>query len=96
MLEYASVVWDNCTKREKENLEKIQIEDARIFTGITRSASINNIYKEIGWLTIENRQTFQKIILIYKIVNGLTPDYLSEIFPRNVSTRTTHSLRNIH
>ena len=96
VLEYASVVWDNCTKREKENLEKIQIEAARIVTGITRSASINNIYKEIGWLTLENRRKYQKLILIYKIINGLTPDYLHEIFPRNVRTRTIYSSRNIH
>ena len=92
VLEYASVVWDNCTKREKENLEKIQIEAARIVTGITRSASLNNIYKEIGWLTLENRRKYQKLILIYKIISGLT----HEIFPRNVSTRTIYSLRNIH
>ena len=80
----------------KENLEKIQIEAARIVTGITRSASINNMYKEIGWLTLENRRKYKKLILIYKIINGLTPDYLHEIFPRNVSTRTIYSLRNIH
>ena len=96
VLEYASVVWDNCTKREKENLDKVQIEAARIVTGITRSASINKIYKETGWLTIENRCKYQKLILIYKIINGLTPEYLHEIFPQNVSMRTSYHLRNIH
>ena len=75
VLEYASVVWDNCTKREKENLDKIQIEAARIVTGITRSTSINKIYKEMGRLTLENRRKYQKLILIYKIINGLTPEY---------------------
>ena len=96
VLEYASVVWNNCTKREKENLDKIQIEAARIVTGITRSASINKIYKETGWLTLENRRKYQKLILIYKIINGLTPEYLHEIFPQNVSMRTSYHLHNIH
>ena len=61
---------------EKKNLDKIQIEAARIVTGITRSASINKIYKETEWLTLENRRKYQKLILIYKIINGLTPEYL--------------------
>ena len=76
VLEYASVVWDNCTKREKENLDKFQIEAPRIVTGITRSASINKIYKETGWLTQESRRKYQKLIFIYKIINGLTAEYL--------------------
>ena len=96
VLEYASVVWENCTMYEKENLDKILIEAARIVTGITRSASINKIYKETGWLTLENRRKYQKLILIYKIINGLTPEYLHEIFPQNVSMRTSYHLRNIY
>ena len=35
LLEYADVIWDNCTQYEKDDLEKIQIEAARIATGTT-------------------------------------------------------------
>ena len=47
VLEYSAVVWDGCTLYEKENLEKIQHEAARIMTGLTRSVSIekNFIWK---------------------------------------------------
>ena len=48
-LEYASVVWDNCTQLEKDSLEIIQHESARIVTETTRSVSIDTLYKEIGW-----------------------------------------------
>ena len=37
ILEYASIVWDNCTMYEKELLEKIQYDGARAVTGLTRS-----------------------------------------------------------
>ena len=37
LLEYADVVWDNCTDYEVEELEKIHREAARIVTGATRS-----------------------------------------------------------
>ena len=94
LLEYSSVVWDNCTMSEKDRLQKIQIEAARIVTSITRSASTLDLYKEIGWLTLHNRRKYQKLVLIYKIVNGHTPQYLNDIFPLNVNARTNYLLRN--
>ena len=82
------------------NLEEIQLESARIATGITRSAFINKSYKGIGSLTIENRRKYLKktLIIIYKIVNGLTPEYLHENFPQNISVHviTSYPLCNIH
>ena len=37
ILEYASIIWDNCTEYEKELLEKLQYDAARAVTGLTRS-----------------------------------------------------------
>ena len=51
ILEYASVFWDNCTLNEKDKLEKYQIEAGRIVTGLTRSTSLYNLFRELGWLT---------------------------------------------
>ena len=56
LLEYAGTVWDNCNQFEKANLEKIQIEAARIVTGLTRYVSLNRLYREIGWLPLSNRR----------------------------------------
>ena len=36
VIEYSNVVWDNCTLYEANELEKIQIEAARIVTGATK------------------------------------------------------------
>ena len=80
VLEYASVVWDNCTVREIEFLENIQNEAARTVTGVTRSISLENMYREIGWLTLSDRQKYQKLVLTYKILNGQTPNYLFTIY----------------
>jgi hypothetical protein len=34
VLEYGNLVWCNCTKEKSELFEKIQIEAARIITGL--------------------------------------------------------------
>ena len=41
LLEYADVVWDNCTQYEANELEKIQHEAARIVSGATKLVSID-------------------------------------------------------
>ena len=55
ILEYADVVWDNKTLFLINKLENFQIEAARIVTGGTRLVSINSLYKETGWETLQAR-----------------------------------------
>ena len=49
LLEYADVIWDNCTQQNKNELELIQLEAARISTGTTKLVSVANLYIETGW-----------------------------------------------
>ena len=42
ILEYADVVWDNCSQYEINELEKIQTEVARIATGTSILISLSN------------------------------------------------------
>ena len=94
ILECASVVWDNCTLYEKDNLEKIQIEAGRIVTGLTRSASLYNLYHELGWLTLSERRKYQKLVLAYKITHNMVPQYLSSLFPQNVGNSVGYNLKS--
>ena len=46
IIEYSSVVWDNCTDQDAYAQEKLQNEAARIGTGLTRSVSLDRLYEE--------------------------------------------------
>ena len=61
ILEYADVIWDNCTQQEKNELEKIQLEAARIATGATKLVSVQKLYDETGWETLEIRRRKQNV-----------------------------------
>ena len=76
LLEYSSIVWDGCTEQDKTALERLQNEAARIVTGLTRSTSIVNLYKECGWNSLADRRYFQKMCFMYKCSNNLVPDYI--------------------
>ena len=94
LLEYADVIWDNCTQYEKNELEKIQIEAARIATGATKLVSINNLYKEICWDTLQKRRDDHKLSLFYKMYNNISPGYLSSLIPQQVDAISRYNLRN--
>ena len=94
VIEYADVVWDDCTLYEANDLEKIQIEAARIVTGATKLVSIESLYSETGWETLASRRNKHKLQLFYKMQNNLTPDYLSSLVPENVGNNSAYNLRN--
>ena len=94
ILEYADVILDNCSDYEKQELETIQTEAARIATGASKLISICNLYNEIGWETLEKSRISHKLILFYKMYNNLTPDYLSSLVPSSVNEVSHYNLRN--
>ena len=94
LLEYADVIWDNCSQFEKDELEKVQIEAARISTGATKLISINNLYKEICWDKLQKTRDDHKLTLFYKMYNNLTPNYLSSLIPQQIETVSQYNLRN--
>ena len=49
ILEYGDVVWDNCSQYEKLEIEKVQVEAARIVTGTTKLISLNLLYIRMGF-----------------------------------------------
>jgi hypothetical protein len=65
VLEYASEVWDNCGQINSDRLEKVQLEAARIVTGLLSFASINSIYIETGWEKLKTRREVRKLVLFY-------------------------------
>ena len=60
VLEYADVVWDNCTQQQMNDLEKIQLEAGRIVSGITKLVAIDRLYRELGWLKLSERRKMHK------------------------------------
>ena len=89
LLEYSDVIWDNCTRYEKQELDKIQNEAARIATGATKLISLENLQDEVKWQPLQKRRDNHKLTLFYKMNNNITPSYLSDLVPGTVSTATS-------
>ena len=93
ILEYADIVWDNCTQYEIDLIEQIQIEAARVVTGATRLVSIELLYRETGWEPLYKRRYKHKMYQFYKMNNDLTPAYLTTLVPPTVEYASAYNLR---
>ena len=94
LLEYASEVWNGCNQIDSDRLEQVQLNAARIVTGLPIFASLNSLYFETGWETLSERRKNKKLSLMYKIVNNDAPPYLQELLPNTVNETTNYNLRN--
>ena len=81
IIEYSSVVWDNCSDQDAYALEKLQNEVARIVTGLTRSILLDKLYRQCGWVALSEHRKNQKLNFMYKALNGQVPCYISDIIP---------------
>ena len=75
-------------------LDKIQNEAARIATGATALVSIQALYDEVGWETLQTRRTNHKLSLFFKMQHDLAPTYLTNLVPPSVSETSRYALRN--
>lgn len=94
VLEYGSVVFDNCTAYESHSLEQVQRRAAILCTGAFKRSSYKLLLEELGWESLEGRRKKAKLILMYKIINNLTPNYLKVLIPPQVQDGTEYNLRN--
>ena len=95
VLEYADIVWDNCTLHESNLSESVQVEADRIITGLRINSSKSKLYEELGWELLYKRREKHKRILMYKIINGhtCTPNYLSDLVQPYAENVHNYNLR---
>ena len=85
ILEYGNTIWDNCTQYEKRELDKILHEAARIASGATALVSLQSLYADICWESLQDRSTKHKLNLFFKMQNDLFPGYLATLVPHHLA-----------
>ena len=69
--------------------DKVQNEAAHIVTVCTKLDAFADLIQESG----SERLRKHKLILFYKMVNGLSPSYFNVLVPSKIGNSTTYNLR---
>ena len=94
LFEYASEVWDNCGVGYIHKLEQLQLEAARLVTGLPIFTKTEALYRETGWESLYTRRQRRKLLTFYNTVDGNAPEYLCKLVPPTIQSTTVYPLRN--
>ena len=93
ILEYGGIIWDNRSIHESDLLESVQLEPARIITGLRKGTTHVQLYTELGWVPLKERRRTNKLILLHKILHDETPLYLLNEILLHANHQSSYNLR---
>ena len=86
ILDYGCLIWGRCSKSNILRLVKLQKRAARIILKADIYTPSQLLFKELSWLTFPKRVQYHTCNMVYKALNGLAPEYISEIFVKIYDT----------
>ena len=89
----------NILKTSKRNLHKLQLVQnfaARVVLGLRKFDHISQGRRSLRWLDVTEKVLFNDLVLAFKCVNGLAPDYLGKYFVKRsaVHNKDTRGCNN--
>ena len=81
-LRYCCSVWGACGGTRLQVLQKLQNRAARIVTNSSYDSSASVLIKTLNWPTVADMIQVETACMVYKSINELAPDYLSQIFTK--------------
>ena len=91
-LDYCNALLYKLPQYQYDRLQKVLNAAARVTCSIPTFAHITPVLRELHWLPVKFRVEFKIALLVFKTIDGLAPQYLSELLV--VKPRTRYSLRS--
>ena len=71
-MEYGATVWDLYQKYNSDKVERVQRQAARfVKSRYSRYSIVSDMLDVLGWMPLYQRIREARLILFYKIINGL-------------------------
>ena len=76
LIDYCCVVWGNCSNEGLNRILKLQKRTARLILDQDPIAPSELLFKQLGWMSIEQRIKYHKYLLVSKCLKNEAPIYL--------------------
>ncbi len=86
-LDYCNAVLCGCSAHLINKLKMVQKAAARVLTRIRKYDHISPVLSTLHWLSIKHRIDFEILLITYKALIGLAPQYLSELLSHSSPPR---------
>ena len=82
---YCSPVWDRLNGYLSDKRQKLQNRATRVITKSPFDTSSNYLLSTFDWERLSLRRKKQKVLMMYKTMNDLPPEYLQSLFSQRHS-----------
>ena len=90
-LDYCNALYSNLNKASIHRLQLVQNAAARLITGTRRYEHITPVLAALHWLPVTLRIDFKILLLTFKALNGLAPQYLADLLQPHDPIRNLRS-----
>lgn len=96
-LRFVASVWDPYLQKDIDRIENIQRRGARfVKDDYKMTNSVTEMTTDLNWKLLAERRREQRLVLLYKIINGLVATPADRhITPKNRPSRTSRQVRKI-
>ena len=92
--DYCCEVWDVFGETQSKRLQKLQNRAARIIMNMSNDVHHSVVLQALGWKTLEAERKKAKAKMMYKLLNNMGPQSLTNLFTYKDEV-TSYNLRNI-
>ncbi len=78
-LDYCNTLLGGCSARLINKLQMVQNAEARVLTRTRKYDHISPVMSTQHWLPIKHRIDLKIVLITYKALNGLAPQYLRKL-----------------
>jgi len=86
-LDYGNALLIGCKCKDLARLQRLQNRAARIVYQVPRRHSTSPLLNSLHWLPVEKRIRFKILLHVFKVLNGLSPIYLTDYIATYIPSR---------
>ena len=88
---YFSTVWSNTTNKNITKLQLLQNFACKIVTGTKKYDHVSPLLRQLNWKPVQQCLDHRDLVLTYKCVKNLAPEYLCKKFQKSPHDRATRN-----
>ena len=92
-LDYCNSLLYGLPDSQLYKLQKLQNTCAKLICNLPRYSHVTPLLRDLHWLPVRQRITFKILIIVFKVLHGQAPNYISEIIKIKSHTHR-HNLRS--
>ena len=92
IFDYCCVIWGKDNKRYINKIHILQKRVAKIILNKPMRSPTEGLFKQLNWLSFNDRCKYHTSVLVYKVINHMAPTYMSDIL--TFSRNERHNLRS--